>query len=144
MNTETAMTTLTRTAHHDRADGQVAVDAAPAGADRDRWVPVCRIDRLTPDRGVAALIEGDAVAVFRLSSGELFAITNVDPFTGASVLSRGIVGDAGGVPMVASPLHKQRFDLGSGRCLDDPDVVIATYPVRVDGEVVQIDAARLV
>lgn len=98
------------------------------------WVPVCRAERLTPDRGVAALVDGRAVAVFALSTGEVWAIDDVDPFTGAGVLSRGLVGDLDGTPTVASPLHKQRFDLRTGRCLDDDAVAVATHAARiVDG-----------
>ncbi len=58
-------------------------------------------------------------------TAQLHAVDNVDPFSGASVLSRGIVGDAGGVPTVASPVYKQRFDLRTGRCLDDPSTARA-------------------
>jgi nitrite reductase (NADH) small subunit len=86
--------------------------------ERTDWVAVCELDRLTPDRGVAALVDGQQVAVFLLSTGGLHAVDNIDPCSGAAVLSRGIVGDAGGTPTVASPLYKQRFDLGTGRCLD--------------------------
>ena len=57
-------------------------------------------------------------------------------FSGANVLARGIVGDKGGIPIVASPIYKQVFDLRSGQCLDDESVQIASYPVRlVDGAV---------
>ncbi|MHB1137439.1 MAG: nitrite reductase small subunit NirD [Microthrixaceae bacterium] len=100
------------------------------------WAPICPVERLTPDRGVAALVDGDAVAVFLLSSGELYAVSNVEPFTGASVLSRGLVGEVDGLPTVASPLHKQRFDLSSGRCLDVADAAVRTYATKlVDGVV---------
>ena len=84
----------------------------------DGWVEVCAVDRLIPDRGVAALVDGHQVAAFRLADGALHAIDNVDPCSGAAVLSRGIIGDAGGRTTVASPLHKQRFDLATGACLD--------------------------
>ena len=41
------------------------------------------------------------------------------------------------VVFVASPLLKQRFDLRTGVCLDDPAVVVPSYEVRVvDGMVV--------
>ena len=36
------------------------------------------------------------------------------------MISRGIVGDRGGVPKIASPIFKQSFDLRTGQCLDDP------------------------
>ena len=94
------------------------------------FVPVCVSRRLTPDRGVAALVDGTAVAVFRLGSGELHAVDNVDPVSGANVLSRGIIGDVDGCPTVASPLYKQRFDLRTGRCLDLDDVAITVHEAR--------------
>jgi nitrite reductase (NADH) small subunit len=100
------------------------------------WVAVCPYPRLEPERGVAALVEGRPVALFRLHDGSVHAIGNVDPFTGASVLSRGIVGTRGDAPTVASPLHKQVFDLRTGVCFDDPDVRVPVYPVRIrDGQV---------
>ena len=103
-----------------------------------RWVPVCAVDRLVPDRGVAALVEGRQVAVFLLATGEVFAVDNIDPFSGAAVMSRGLVGDADGVPTVASPVYKQRFDLGSGRCLDDDSVRIEPWAARKGGGVVEV------
>ncbi len=54
------------------------------------------------------------VALFR-TGDELFAVDNLDPVGGAYVMSRGIVGSRGGVPTVASPLHKQVYDLRTGR-----------------------------
>jgi nitrite reductase (NADH) small subunit len=91
---------------------------------------------LTPGRGVAALVDGEQVAVFLLATGEVVAVDDRDPFTGVAVLSRGLVGDAGGEPTVASPIYKQRFELRTGRCLDDDSVSIQTWVVRVrDGQV---------
>ena len=94
------------------------------------WVPVCPLARLTPDRGAAALIGGEHVAIFVLRDGSLRAIDDRDPFTGAHVLSRGLVGDVEGTPTVASPVYKQRFDLATGACLDDGDVAVRAWPVR--------------
>jgi nitrite reductase (NADH) small subunit len=106
-----------------------------------RWEPVCRYDRLQPERGVAALVGGRQVALFRTHDGAVHALDNVDPFSGAAVLSRGIVGDRGGVPMVASPVYKQAFRLADGRCLDDPEVSVPTYPVRVVDGWLQVGVA---
>ena len=105
--------------------------------EQTKTVAVCEVGRLIPGRGVAALLpDGRQVAIFRTTGDQFFAISNIDPFARAAVLSRGIIGDAGGVPMVTSPLLKQRFDLTTGKCLDDESVVIRTYPVHVvDGTV---------
>ncbi|MFJ5707746.1 MULTISPECIES: nitrite reductase small subunit NirD [unclassified Streptomyces] len=95
------------------------------------WMAVCEEARLTPGRGLAALLpDGRQAAVFRDRAGRAYAIDNRDPFTGAQVLSRGLIGTADGRPYVASPLLKQRFDLETGRCLDDDAVTVAVYPVR--------------
>ena len=101
------------------------------------WADVCALEDLEPDRGVCALVAGRQVALFRLSPDDaLYALANQDPFSGAQVLSRGLVGTAGEVPKLASPVYKQTFDLRTGQCLDDPSVVVATFPVRVlDGRV---------
>ena len=96
------------------------------------WTDVCRVDDLPYDRGACALVGEYQVAVFRASpDGALYAISNYDPFSGAYVLSRGIVGSKGDVPKVASPIFKQSFDLRTGQCLDDPDVSVPVRDVRV-------------
>lgn len=100
------------------------------------WTEVCPLDAIPLEGGVAALVDGVAVAIFRTHDGSVFAIGNVDPFSGASVLSRGIVGSRGDAPVVSSPMYKQAFDLRTGRCLDDDDVSVAAYDVAVeDGRV---------
>jgi nitrite reductase (NADH) small subunit len=105
------------------------------------WTRVCRVDDLTPDRGVAALVDDQQVAVFRLSGdNDVVAIGNIDPFSGAGVLSRGIVGTRGDVVTVASPVYKQRFDLHTGRCLDDEAVAVPVYAVRVSDGWIEVAA----
>lgn len=100
------------------------------------WTEICPVDAIPLEAGVAALVDGEAVAIFRTYSGEVFAVSNVDPFSGASVLSRGIVGSRGDVPVVSSPMYKQAFDLTTGRCLDDDSVSVTAYDVSVvDGQV---------
>jgi nitrite reductase (NADH) small subunit len=112
------------------------------------WTTACRFGDLAPERGAAALLDGEQVALFRLLDGRVLAVQQHDPFSDAYVISRGIVGsrsvDGVEVPTVASPMYKQVFDLTTGRCLDvagkeparglAPD--LRTWPVRVrDGRV---------
>ena len=74
----------------------------------------------------------------RAGVDRVLAIDHVDPFTDVPVLARGIVGDVDGEPVVASPLHKQRFSLLDGRCLDDPDIRLSTFVTRIEGGVVLV------
>ena len=97
----------------------------------DDWHPVCRVAELEVERGAAALVHGQAVAIFRVDDETVYALANHDPFARQSVLARGIVGHRGDVPFVASPVHKHAFDLRTGRCLDDAHVSVAAYDVKI-------------
>ncbi|AXK88102.1 nitrite reductase small subunit NirD [Nocardia farcinica] len=103
------------------------------------WTQACRLDFLIPGRGVAVLLRGGRqAALFLLPDGTLYAVGNIDPFGRAAVMSRGIVGDRGGVPVVASPLLKQAFSLLDGHCLDDESAALPVYAVRVDDGIVSV------
>jgi len=116
------------------------------GAPR-RWHEVCRLDDLVLERGAAALIDGEQIALFRVGEREVLAVQQLDPYSGAQVISRGIVGSRAGATTVASPMYKQVFDLRTGRCLDalgrEPQD-LRTWSVRVAGDVVTVAADDLV
>lgn len=99
---------------------------------RGDWTAACPLSRLQPLRGVAVLLpDGAQVALFRLADDSIRAVGNIDPIGRAAVLSRGIVGDRGGIPVVQSPLKKQAFSLLDGRCLDAEGVSVQVYDTRV-------------
>lgn len=105
-------------------------------------MPVCRLADLQAERGVAALLaDGTQVALFRTHDGEVHAVSNVDPFSGAAVLARGIVGDRAGAAAVMSPIYKQAFDLRTGRCLDDDRVAVRVFTVRVSDGMVLVGSS---
>ncbi len=104
----------------------------------DAWSPVCRCTDLEVERGATALVNGHAVALFRMGDSEIYALGNHDPFARTGMLARGIVGRRDDVPFVGSPLHKQSFDLRTGQCLDDPSVHVPTYQVLVVDGVVHV------
>lgn len=109
---------------------------------QQQCVDVCAVDDLLPERGVAALVAGQQVALFRLADGSVHAVGHHDPFSGANVLARGIVGSRGDLDTIASPIYKQVYDVRSGQCLDDPQVTLPTWPVTVtDGRVLVCIAA---
>ena len=104
------------------------------------WTLVCRLDDIVPNTGVCARVDGRQVAIFRLDDDSLYALDNYDPFSRANVLARGIVGDLKGELVVASPVYKQHFSLASGQCMEDPEVRVAVFRVRLEGDMVWVEA----
>ena len=102
------------------------------------WTAICATADILPNTGVCALVAGRHVAVFRLGAETLtqqfFAIDNVDPKSGASVLARGLLGNLGERLVVASPIYKNHFDLATGECLEAPEHSVRAYAVRLDGD----------
>ena len=106
---------------------------------REAWIDVCHADDILPFTGVAALIEGEQMAIFRLASeDQCYAISNYDPFSKAYVLSRRLVGDKNGVIKIASPIYKNTFNLMTGQCLEDENVWLRTWTARVVAGIVQV------
>ena len=96
------------------------------------WTTACAYDYLIPNRGVGVLLNNGAqAALFRLDDGTLRAVGNIDPFSGAAVMSRGIVGDRQGRPCIQTPIKKQAFAFDDGTCLDDPAVGLPVYETRI-------------
>lgn len=105
------------------------------------WRPVCRFADLTPERAVAALLDGVQVALVRTEAGTVHALSNIDPFSRAAVLARGIVGDRGGEPVLISPMYKQAFALRTGACLDAPGTALPVFGARVRAGTVEVSTA---
>lgn len=103
------------------------------------WTGVCALDELVPERGVAALVDGRQVAVFRLADDRVVAVQQKDPYSGANVMSRGIVGSAGDVPTVTSPMYKQVWSLTTGECLD----AVGKEPQPLETFAVRTEAGRV-
>ncbi|MFI8514905.1 nitrite reductase large subunit NirB [Streptomyces sp. NPDC085460] len=96
-----------------------------------RFAPhVAGVEFLEPGRGRAAVLpDGTEAALFKDAEGAVYAVGNRDPYSGADVIANGIMGSRDGVPVVASPMHKQEFDLRTGASLDDPGVTLPLLPV---------------
>jgi nitrite reductase (NADH) small subunit len=132
---------MSREAARARTSSDPPPTAPPPLVCRERWVTVCAVDRLLPGVGVCARVDGQQVALFCVDN-RVYAIGNHDPFSGANVLSRGIVGDRRGVLKVASPIYKQSFALETGQCLDDATVRVPVYATRVVDGAVEIGPRR--
>lgn len=98
------------------------------------WHRVCPLDELEPAWGEAALIDGVQVALFRLDADKVYAVAQQDPATLANVMARGITGSRGSRPTIASPLHKEVYDLQTGECYSNPGLRLPAFKTRmVDG-----------
>lgn len=104
-----------------------------------QWIDVCCLDDLQPDSGVCALVEGEQIAIFYMPrEAAIYALHNYDPIGKANVLSRGLLGDVKGEPVVASPLFKQHFNLKTGACLEEEGVTVNAYAVRLVEDRVEV------
>jgi nitrite reductase (NADH) small subunit len=115
-----------------------SVDPARTGAAEEAaveptrtWQRACRVDDLEPSWGEAVLLRAKQIALVLFSPREIYAVEHQDPVTGSYVMARGIVGSKGDRPTIASPLHKQVYDLGTGECFTHPELVLSTYRTRV-------------
>ncbi|GAB3850704.1 nitrite reductase small subunit NirD [Nesterenkonia populi] len=108
---------------------------------KTQWHTICRMDDLDPMWGEAALVGSKQIALVRLPGDRIFAVDHWDPVARANVIARGIVGSKGGMPTIASPIHKQVYALETGECLSDPEAAaISTYDVRITDGQVEVNA----
>lgn len=109
------------------------------------WRAVCAREDLVLNSGVVALVGTAQVALFYVASiggaPQLFAVDNRDPVTGVNVIGRGLIGSLGGDLVIASPLYKQHYRLKDGTCLEDAALRLRTWPVRLVGDVVEVDVS---
>ncbi|TLX53668.1 nitrite reductase (NAD(P)H) small subunit [Stutzerimonas nosocomialis] len=107
-----------------------------------RWHPLCQRKDLVAHSGVVAWLDGEQVALFHVPDSEtgdqVFAIDNKDPKSGANVIGRGLIGQLRGDLVIASPLYKQHFRLADGSCVEYPEQRLRVWPVRLQGEQVEI------
>jgi nitrite reductase (NADH) small subunit len=103
------------------------------------WHRVCLVDDLEPAWGEAALVAGHQIALFRTGPAEVYAVAHEDPATGAHVMARGILGSRGTRPTIASPLHKEVYDLETGECFSTPGLSIAAFSTRIVDGFVEVE-----
>jgi nitrite reductase (NADH) small subunit len=106
------------------------------------WSTVVPLAQLPIDRAVCALVDGEQVALVRTSDKQLYAVGNYDPIGRAMVMSRGLLGSRGDRDVLLSPLHKQAYDLTSGKCLDKDDVWLPVHDVRVVDGMVEVELVQ--
>jgi nitrite reductase (NADH) large subunit len=115
------------------SEGDAAPEALPV--EEPRWVQVGKTWDFPRDGGATVKYGKTQIAVFNFASrNEWYATQNMCPHRREFVLARGMIGDQGGKPKVACPVHKKTFSLESGRCLTGESYSVQVFPVKVDGD----------
>ena len=95
---------------------------------------VCRVDDIPEGEGKTVTVGGKLIALFKVN-GQFHAIDDTCPHMGAS-LSGGYVENG----VVTCPWHAWRFRLTDGAWVDYSRIKIGCYPVRIEGDQVQVQA----
>lgn len=105
------------------------------------FTKVCTVKDIPVNGGAAVLVEGQQIAIISYKEGtEFYAVQNLCPHKQQMCLSRGLIGDASGVPKVACPLHKHAFSLKDGSHLGgDPEWTLKTWEVKVENGDILLD-----
>jgi len=115
------------------------MSTVPLNNDADfQWYTVCKATEIVYETGVCAFINNIQIAIYRLRNNNIYALGNIDPYSDAGVLARGIVGSINGEPVVASPMYKQHFRLIDGVCHENSQISVATYKTRVVDGIISV------
>lgn len=103
------------------------------------WFKAAEISKFPRNGGACVMYKGKQIAVYNFArENTWYACQNMCPHKMEMVLSRGMIGEEGGEPKVACPLHKKTFSLKTGQNLNGDLPPISTYPVKVDNGFVYI------
>ncbi|MDA2943270.1 nitrite reductase large subunit NirB [Enterobacter cloacae] len=103
----------------------------PATEESKRWQEICGLDEIPEQAGIGARLGRKPIALFRFGKS-VYALDDREPGSSANVLSRGILGDAAGEPVVISPLYKQRIRLRDGCQVDNGEPAVRAWPVKIE------------
>lgn len=93
---------------------------------------VAKVGEIPEGQGRVFEVDGRMIAVFQ-DEGEYYAMDDACPHQGAP-LSDGLVADK----TVICTWHGWRFSLETGRHLEGSRCRVTTYPVRVEGDEIQV------
>jgi NAD(P)H-dependent nitrite reductase small subunit len=99
-----------------------------------RWFDCGPVENFKLGGGAAVKISNSELAVYHhVGTGKWYATQNSCPHKQIQVLSRGLVGFHGDVPKVACPIHKNTFNLDTGRGISNPAYNLASFECKEDG-----------
>ncbi|TCW48239.1 nitrite reductase (NADH) large subunit [Phytobacter diazotrophicus] len=124
------------TVHREVVRDQPQLAAAPEQSEGQLpwrpWQVICDIAAIPEQAGIGARLGERQIALFRFGE-TIYALDNHEPGSHAQVLSRGILGDTNGEPLVISPLYKQRIRLRDGCYAESGEPAVRAWPVKIEG-----------
>jgi nitrite reductase (NADH) small subunit len=103
------------------------------------WFRAASVNDFPENGGACVKYKDRQIAVFNFTrENTWYACQNVCPHKLEMVLSRGMIGDAEGIPKIACPMHKKTFSLETGENLNGDLEAIATYPIKIEDHSVYI------
>jgi len=98
-----------------------------------RWVDVGNEEDFPQNAGAAVKVSNSELAVFHHASvGKWYATQNSCPHKQLQVLSRGLIGVAGDTPKVACPIHKNTYNLDTGKGISNPGLNVASFDAKCE------------
>ncbi len=102
------------------------------------WLDVASVDEILPGECQGLVIENQRIAIVN-HDGQFYAVEDNCTHAGFP-LSQGCVEE----DKLICPLHGAAFCVKTGKVLDGPAFEdIATYPIRVAGDKIQIDMSEI-
>jgi nitrite reductase (NADH) small subunit len=106
------------------------------------WFEVGTVNDFPKNSGACIKYKTKQIAVYNFTRlNKWYACQNLCPHKMEMVLSLGMIGDKGGIPKVACPMHKKNFSLEDGSNLSGDDLKIALYPIKIENGYVYIGFA---
>ncbi|MEM1163759.1 MAG: nitrite reductase small subunit NirD [Pseudomonadota bacterium] len=102
------------------------------------WIDIGPLEAIPPRGARKVQTAMGCVAVFRTAADEVFALDNACPHK-AGPLAEGIVHGAS----VTCPLHNWVIDLQTGVAKGADEGSVETFPARIEGGRILLDATRL-
>lgn len=103
------------------------------------WFKAAPVSKFPKNGGACIKYKDKQIAIFNFTrEGKWYACQNLCPHKMEMVLSRGMIGDTHLEPKVACPLHKNNFSLKTGEHLNGDLEAIATYPVKIEDDIVYV------
>ena len=108
-----------------------AAAAVPEAGGRD-YIPAGRTAEIEPGRARVVYHRGVEIALYNVD-GVFYAVDNLCPHEGGPLVAGTVRGK-----VLSCPWHRWQFHLDTGCSPVNPAIRVQTYPVRIEGDQIQI------